>query len=109
MASGSEVFSIIMAKKLLEKKGINVCVVSMPSFELFEKTSKEYQDIILPPDITARLAVEAGIATGWERYVGDKGDVLGVRDFGASAPGSVLMENAGFTPENIAKKAEKLL
>jgi transketolase len=109
MASGSEVFSIIMAKKLLEKKGIKVCVVSMPSFELFEKTSKEYQDIILPPDITARLAVEAGIATGWERYVGDKGAVLGVRDFGASAPGSVLMENAGFTPENIAEKAEKLL
>jgi len=81
----------------------------MPSWELFEKTSAEYKRLVLPPDITARVAIEAGIPMGWERYTGSKGMVIGMTRFGASAPGGTVMKNFGFTAESIAEKAMKLI
>ena len=81
----------------------------MPSWELFEAQSQKYRDSVLPPSITARLAVEAGVSQGWERYVGDKGDMISVEDFGASAPGHIVMQKYGFTVENVCKHALALL
>jgi len=91
IASGSEVSLIVAAKAILEKKGISVRLVSMPSWELFEAQPKAYRDKVLPPSIKLRLAVEAGVSQGWERYVGDQGKVISVEKFGASAPGSTVM------------------
>jgi len=109
IATGSEVHTACEAKKRLNEKGIAVRIVSMPSWELFEGTSKEYQDHILPPDVTMRIAIEAGIPMGWERYVGNKGIIIGISGFGASAPGSTVMEKFGFTSENIVQKAVNML
>jgi transketolase len=110
IGSGSEVHvALEAAKRLTEEEGIRVRVVSMPSWELFEKTSQDYRDEILPPDVTARLAVEAGVPMGWERYVGGLGVVNGMTRFGASAPGGVLMEKFRFTAENLIKEAVILL
>jgi transketolase len=109
IATGSEVHITLEAGKQLAAGGISVRVVSMPSWELFEKTPPEYKDAVLQPDVTARIAVEAGLAMGWERYVGSKGAVIGMSGFGASAPGGILMEKFGFTSENIVRKAMKLL
>ena len=81
----------------------------MPSWELFETQSKEYRDSVLPPAVHARLAVEAGATQGWWRYVGDRGDVIGVDRFGASAPGPVVMREYGFSVENVCKRAMALL
>ena len=81
----------------------------MPSWELFEKTSQEYKNRVLPPDVSARLAVEAGSSMGWGRYVGDGGAVIGITRFGASAPGGTTMEKFGFTPDNVVQKALELL
>jgi len=109
IASGSEVHIALKAGKELTSKGKLVRVVSMPSWELFENTSREYKDSILPSDVTARIAIEAGVPMGWERYVGSAGVVLGIGRFGASAPGSTVMEKFGFTADNIVKKAMELL
>ena len=109
IATGSEVHAALEAQRLLAEKGIAARVVSMPSWELFEKTSKSYQDQVLPPSMRKRLAVEAGHPMGWCRWVGDEGAVIGIERFGASAPGGVLMEKFGFTAENIVRKAESLL
>lgn len=109
IASGSEVSLVMEAKEKLGEKGISARVVSMPSWELFEKTGQEYKDEVLPPDIPVRLGVEAGVPMGWERYVGAKGGVIGMSRFGASAPGGVLMEKFGFTADNVVRKAEELL
>ena len=95
--------------KILEAKDISIRIVSMPSWELFEKTSQEYKDKVLPPDVNIRIAVEAGISMGWERYTGSNGAIIGINKFGASAPGNIVMEKFGFTPENIVQKATKLL
>jgi transketolase len=81
----------------------------MPSWELFDAQSKEYRDTVLSPSTSARLAVEAGVSQGWQRYVGDRGDVLGVERFGASAPGEVVMREYGFTVENVCRRALALL
>ena len=81
----------------------------MPSWELFEAQSQAYRDSVLPPTIQARLAVEAGVTLGWHRYVGDRGDVLGVDRFGASAPGPVVLRAYGFSPENVCQRALALL
>jgi transketolase len=105
MASGSEVHVCLTAKDKLAEKGISARVVSMPSWELFEATSREYQDDVLPPDVTRRLAVEAGISMGWERYVGDSENIVGINRFGASAPGGTVMEKFGFSVENIVNRA----
>ncbi len=109
IATGSEVDTTLEAQKILAQDGISSRVVSMPSWELFENTSPEYQESVLLPDVNVRLAIEAGIPLGWERYVGDSDSVIGVTRFGASAPGGTIMEKFGFTPENIAKKAKNLL
>jgi len=109
IATGSEVQPTLEAQKLLDRDGIVARVVSMPSWELFEKTSRQYQDKVLSPDVTVRLVIEAGVPLGWERYVGNSDAVIGISRFGASAPGGTMMEKFGFTPENIAQKAKSLL
>jgi transketolase len=81
----------------------------MPSWELFEETSQEYKDQLLPPEITARMAIEAGIPMGWDRYIGDRGSMIGINHFGASAPGSKVLAEFGFTSERIVQKAMALL
>ena len=109
IATGSEVHLALAAQRLLTQQDIAVRVVNMPSWELFEKTPKEYQDHVLLTDVTVRIAVEAGIPQGWERYVGNSGDIIGITSFGASAPGDTVMKQFGFTPENIVQKAMDLL
>ncbi len=109
IASGSEVSLITAAQLKLQEQGIAVRLVSMASWELFEAQSQEYRDSVLPPSVTARLAVEAGRPQGWHRYVGDRGDVLGLNRFGASAPGEVVMNECGFNVENVCKRALALL
>ena len=109
IATGSEVHITLKAGKILEEKGISVRVVSMPSWELFENTSQEYKDKVLLPDVNIRIAVEAGISMGWERYTGSSSAVIGINEFGASAPGNIVMEKFGFTSENIVQKATELL
>ncbi len=109
IATGSEVAITLEAKKELLKKDIQARVVSMPSWELFEKTSQEYKDKVLLPDVTTRIAVEAGLPMGWERYATSAGKTVGIGRFGASAPGGTLLEKFGFTSENIVQKAIALL
>jgi transketolase len=99
----------VAAQEKLREQGIPVRLVSMASWELFETQSQEYRDAVLPPSVQLRLAVEAGVAQGWRRYVGDAGDVLGVERFGASAPGDEMLENYGFTVNNVCKRAKALL
>ncbi|MFC1516634.1 transketolase [Thermodesulfobacteriota bacterium] len=109
IATGSEMHIALEARERLSREGVAVRVVSMPSWELFEKTGQEYKDQVLPPDVPVRIAVEAGQPMGWRRYVGDRGTVIGIADFGASAPGGTVMEKFGFTPENVVEKALALL
>lgn len=109
IASGSEVGLIVMARQQLQKQGIPVRLVSMPSWELFEAQPREYRDLVLPPSVKARLAVEAGVTTAWSRYIGDHGEVIGIDHFGASAPGPILMHEFGFTVDNVCKRAGALL
>lgn len=109
IATGSEVHLIVEAAQRLREQGVCVRCVSMPSWELFETQSREYRDSVLPPHITMRLAVEAGVAQGWSRYVGDAGDMLGVDRYGASAPGDTVMEKYGFTVDNVCARARALL
>jgi len=110
MATGSEVQHIVAAAETLRSEdGVNVRVVSMPSWELFEEQSDDYRDTVLPPSVTARVAVEAGATHGWERYVGPEGAVVGIHRFGASAPGDVNMQKFGFTPENVTAHARTVL
>jgi transketolase len=109
MASGAEVHQALGAQKILKEKGVAARVVNMPSWELFELQSADYKRSVLPPDVTARLAVEAGVGMGWERYVGDRGAVIGIDRFGASAPGGEVLARYGFTDENVAEKALSLI
>ena len=109
IASGSEVHLAVEAKKILQEKEIKARVVSMPSWELFEKTSDSYKNNVILPGVTARVAIEAGISMGWERYAGDKGIIIGIDTFGASAPGGKVLKKYGFTVENIVKKVTELL
>jgi transketolase len=109
MASGSEVGLIVEAGLRLAAEGVNVRLVSFPSWELFEAQEAEYRQAVLPPSVRARLAVEAGAAQGWERWVGDGGAVIAMDRFGASAPAKVLLEQFGFTVENVIAKARELL
>jgi transketolase len=105
LATGSEVSIAIDAAEKLEKKDIAVRVVSMPSWELFESQSQEYRRHVLPPDIKAKIAFEAGIGQGWHRYVGDNGRVIGIEHFGASAPYQTLYEKFGLTSEKVMEAA----
>lgn len=109
IASGSEVALIVAARRQLLAEKIQVRIVSMPSWELFEAQPLEYRDAVLPPAVGARLAVEAGVSQGWHRYVGSQGDVLAVDRFGASAPGDVVMREYGFTVDNVCRRARALL
>jgi len=109
IATGSEVHIAIEAKEHLAQKDVDARVVSMPSWELFEKTSQGYKNNVLLPEVTARIAIEAGSPMGWERYVGNDGAVIGITGFGASAPGGVVMEKFGFTAEKIVQKALEIL
>ena len=109
LATGSEVEVALAARELLAEEGIAARVVSMPSWELFEVQPRAYRDSVLPPQITARVAVEAATPLGWERYVGPQGVVVGMRRFGASAPYQVLAREFGFTAENVAAQAKACL
>jgi len=109
IATGSEVTLALEAALRLDKEGISSRVISMPSTELFEKQSAAYKASILPPAVSKRLAIEAASSYGWRQYVGEKGAILGIDEFGSSAPGPVMMEKHGFTVENVLKRAKKLL
>ncbi len=109
IASGSEVGLILAAADRLQAEGVAVRCVSMPSWELFEAQPPSYRDEVLPPNVTARLAVELGVAQGWHRYVGDQGDMLGIERFGASAPAETLLREYGFTVDNVVLRARALL
>jgi transketolase len=108
IGSGSEVHLCLEAQGRLAKKGVAARVVSMPSWELFERASKNYKDKVLPPEVTARVAVEAGITMGWERYVGNRGAVVGIDRFGASAPGATVMDKYGIKASAIVAKTLEL-
>ncbi|GEN54053.1 transketolase [Halobacillus faecis] len=109
LASGSEVQLIVEAQAELKKNGYDVRVVSVPSFDRFEAQPKEYKEQVLPSSVRKRLAVEMGASFGWDRYVGLDGSVIGIDKFGASAPGNTVIENYGFTVENVVKHAENLM
>ncbi len=109
IGTGSEVHLALEAQKILEGENIPVRVVSMPCWETFSEESNEYRESVLPSSIKARVSVEAGATMGWERWVGDEGTVIGIDRFGASAPGDVLTEKFGFTPERVAKAVRELL
>jgi transketolase len=109
IASGSEVSLALEAQAHLLEEGIRARVVSMPSWELFDAQPQEYRDTVLPPQVTTRLAIEAGAPMGWERYVGAAGEVVGMDRFGASAPARILAEHFGFTPEAVASRAKACL
>jgi len=109
IASGSEVHIAIEAAAKLERKGISSRLVSMPSWELFDKQSEVYRRDVLLPEIKARIAIEAGRTQGWWRYVGERGDVVGLDHFGASAPYKILYEKFGITADRVVEKALKLL
>jgi transketolase len=108
IGTGSEVSLILEARQKLQEQGIPTRAVSMPSWDLFKAQSQAYRDLVLPPSVHARLAVEAGVDQGWSRYVGDDGDVIGVDRFGASAPGPLVMLEYGFSVENVVERARTL-
>jgi transketolase len=105
ISNGSEVHLTLDAEKILREKGVNARVVSMPSFEIFDKQPQTYQKSVLPPNITARVAVEAGSTLGWHKYVGLIGEIVGIDHFGASAPYEEIYRGFGLTPEAIAVAA----
>jgi transketolase len=109
IASGSEVHLALDARDILAQEGIGTRVVSMPSWELFEAQPADYQEFVLPPLVTARVAIEAAVPLGWGKYAGAKGAVIGLERFGASAPYRDLMEEFGFTAEAVAEKAHEVL
>jgi transketolase len=105
IATGSEVSLAIDTKKILEEKGVRTRVVSMPCWELFELQPQSYRDEVLPPNVTARMSIEAGSTFGWSQWVGDRGVTYGIDRFGESAPMAAIAKNLGFTPERIAQVA----
>jgi len=107
LASGSEVSVALCAAEVLASDGVKAQVVSMPSWELFEKQTQAYKDSVLPPKVKARVAVEAGIELGWYKYIGDNGIFIGMSSFGASAPAKVCFEKFGITAANVVKAAKK--
>ena len=109
IGTGSEVQLVLGAYEQLVKENISARVVSMPSWELFERQSKEYRQAVLSPTIKKRLAVEAGSPMGWDKYVGDEGRIIGISRFGASAPYEVIYKEFGITVENVVKTARELL
>lgn len=104
IATGSEVHLVLAAREELGARGVPARVVSMPSWELFDEQPANYREQVLPPAIP-KLAVEAGVPRGWHDYVGDKGDVIGLQRFGASAPGNIVMEQLGFSVDHVVERA----
>jgi transketolase len=109
IGTGSEVHLALDAKIHLDQKGIKTRVVSMPSWELFTKQSKQYQESVFPVDIKSRISIEAGSTFGWDKWIGDHGIAIGIDMFGASGPAIIVLEKYGFTAENIVKVAEDLI
>jgi len=108
IGTGSELETALIAGEELASEDISVRVVSMPSWEIFDKQPREYRESVLPPRVTARIAVEAGITTGWEHYTGLDGAIIGLDRFGASAPAPTLYEKFGITPEAVAQRAREI-
>jgi transketolase len=109
IASGSEVSVAVDAHENLIAEGVRSRVVSMPSWDIFEHQTQEYRDRVLPPEVTARIAIEQASTFGWERYVGAKGRVIGMTTFGASAPLKELQRKFGFEPARVTAMAKQLL
>jgi transketolase len=109
IATGSEVFIAVEAQEKLAAVGIGARVVSMPSWTIFDKQPRSYREEVLPPKVTTRLAIEAGVTLGWSKYVGDKGDVIGLDRYGASSPYQVAMEKLGFTAENAVARVKAMI
>jgi transketolase len=109
IATGSELHLALAAQDDLARRNIRASVVSMPCWKLFDLQPQAYRDAVLPPQVTKRLAIEAGSPLGWHKYVGTAGDILAVEQFGASAPGEIVLREYGFTVENVCRKALALL
>jgi transketolase len=109
IASGSEVSLAVQAHEKLIADGIRSRVVSMPSWDIFDHQTQEYRDNVLPPKVTARVAVEQASTFGWERYVGTSGRIIGMKTFGASAPLKELQRKFGFEPDHVETAAKELL
>jgi transketolase len=109
MATGSEVQHIVAAEKTLAARGLRVRLVSMPCWELFDEQTPEYRESVLPSAVTARLAVETGVSQGWHRWVGPRGGLITLDHYGASAPAPKIMQEFGFTAENVVTQALKLV
>ncbi|HLX12081.1 MAG TPA: transketolase [Bacteroidota bacterium] len=109
LATGSEVHLAVNARELLHAQNIRSRVVSMPSWKLFEQQPQEYRDRVIPPSIKARVGVEAAVQFGWERYIGDNGEFIGMAGFGASAPAEVAFKEFGITAERVAEAAKRVL
>jgi len=109
LATGSELHLAVGAKEELEKRGHAVRVVSMPSFELFERQDAAYRDSVLPPTVKLRLAIEAGVPMSWYRWIGLEGDMIGMTTYGASGPSDKVLEHFGFTVPNVVARALKLI
>jgi transketolase len=109
IATGSEVEIALEAQSSLSKEGIRCRVVSMPCWELFEAQDPAYRESVLPPSISARVSIEAGVTFGWSRYIGSAGKAIGVDRFGASAPGEVIYEKLGLTPQAVSSAVKSLL
>jgi transketolase len=107
LASGSEVHIGLQAAGKLAGEGIKAQVVSMPCWELFEKQSKEYRESVIPPDVKARVGIEAGVELGWHKWLGEKGIFIGMSTFGASAPGKICFEKFGITADKVVEAAKK--
>ncbi len=105
IASGSEVHLALEAAKQLDGQGVHGRVVSLPCWELFELQGRDFRDQVLPPDVKARVSVEAGVALGWKQWVGDEGDSISIEHFGASAPGNTVLEQFGYTVDNVVARA----
>jgi transketolase len=109
LATGAEVGLALEAGKRLADDGTTVRVVSMPCWELFEQQTADYRDEVLPPDVRARLSIEPGVALGWHKWVGDRGDSISIEHFGASAPGPTVLEQFGYNLDNVVARAAALL
>lgn len=109
LATGSEVSLAVASQTKLKAEGIDVAVVSMPSWDLFDKQDDAYKQSVLPKDVKKRLGIEMGASLGWHKYIGDEGDILAIDTFGASAPGATILKEYGFTEENVIAKVKALL
>jgi transketolase len=109
IATGSEVSLAVEAHGELTRQGVKARVVSFPSWKLFEEQPREYREQVLPPNVRKRLSIEAGVAQGWRRWVGDEGDIMSVDTFGASAPYKEVYKHFGLTVEDAVKRAMALL